>query len=383
LSARDKIVGIRTVAIGAGWRNYVYVLIDTERGVTGLGEASLGGQTHAVLGAIKDLEPLLLGADPSRIEHIWQQAYRHAFWRGGITFLSALAGIEVALWDIKGQTLGIPIWRMMGGLVRERIRAYANGPRGSTPDELARSAADIVAQGFSALKFTPFDATPMLAGRRYIDAAVANVRAVREAVGPDVELMIDGHGRLSPSVAVRAAEALAEFNLMFFEEPCLPEHVPAMIRMAKKSPIPIATGERRSTRWEFRELLESRTIGVLQPDIIQTGGIAEARKIAALAEMHFVSVAPHNPWSWVNTVSSLHLDAVTPNFLIQEVITDPEPWKDAVVINPPVMDVEGYFSPPAGPGLGVELNFEAARRYPPVEGRPPALWHDDNSVADW
>jgi galactonate dehydratase len=332
---------------------------------------------------IEDLKPLLIGADPFRIEHIWQQAYRHAFWHGGVTFLSALAGIEVALWDIKGQELGVPIWRMMGGLVRDRIRAYANGPRGETPDELAESAVQLVARGFSALKFTPFEATPILAGRRFVDAAVAKVQAVREAIGPDVELMIDGHGRLSPAVAVRMAESLAEFNLLFFEVPCLPQHVPAMVRTAKKSPIPIATGERRYSRWEFQELLGSRTIGVLQPDIIQSGGIAEARRIAGMAEMHFVSVAPHNPWSWVNTVASLHLDAVTPNFLIQEVITDPEPWKDAVVSDAPVMNTEGYFLPPGKSGLGISLDLEAAKQYPPVEGRPPALWHDDGSVADW
>lgn len=378
-----KITGVRTVAVGAGWRNYIYVLIDTDRGVTGLGEASLGGQTNAVLGALKDLEPLLLGADPFRIEHIWQQAYRHAFWHGGVTFISALAGVEVALWDIKGKALGVPISTLLGGLTRDKIRAYANGPRGETPDALARSAADLVARGFSALKFTPFEATPLLAGRRFINDAVEKTRAVREAVGPDVELMVDGHGRLSPAVAVRAAEALAEFNLMFFEEPCLPEHAAAMGRIAKKSPIPIATGERLYTRWDHLDLLGSRKIGVLQPDIIQSGGIFEARKIAALAEMHFVSVAPHNPWSWVNTVASLHLDAVIPNFLIQEVIADPEPWKDAVVLNPPVMDADGYFRPPAAPGLGIELDLEAVKRFPPVTGRPPAFWHEDGSVADW
>jgi galactonate dehydratase len=383
LVERLKITGVRTVAVGAGWRNYVFVLIDTDKGLTGLGEASLGGQTQAVLGAIADLEPLLLGADPFRIEHLWQQAYRHAFWHGGVTFLSALAGVEVALWDIKGKALGVPISKMLGGLVRDKIRAYANGPRGATPDELARSAADLVTQGFTAMKFTPFEATPLLAGRRYVDQAVAKTKAVREAVGPDVELMIDGHGRLTPAVAVRAAEALAEFNLMFFEEPCLPEHAAAMTRIAKKSPIPIATGERLYTRWDHLDALGSRKIAVLQPDIIQSGGLFEARKIAALAEMHFVSVAPHNPWSWVNTVSSLHLDVITPNFLIQEVITDSEPWKDAIVINPPQMDADGFFRPPTAPGLGIELDLDAAKRFPPVTGRPPALWHEDGSVADW
>jgi galactonate dehydratase len=378
-----RITGIRTVTVGAGWRNYVFVMLDTNIGVTGLGEASLGGQTNAVLGAIQDLEPLLLGADPFRIEHIWQQAFRHAFWRGGVTFLSALAGVEVALWDIKGKALGVPIHSMLGGTVRDRLRAYANGPRGETPEELARSATDLVDRGFTGLKMAPFDATPILVGVPAIDAAVRKVRAVREAVGPNVELMIDAHGRLSPPMAQRAAEAMAPLGIMFFEEPCLPEHIPSIVRIAKRSPIPIAVGERHYTRWDFRELLAARTVSVLQPDIIQSGGIGEARKIAALAEMHFASVAPHNPWSWVNTVASLHLDAVIPNFLIQEVITEPEPWKDAIVKNPPVMDSDGYFQLPMGPGLGIELDLEAVVHFPPVKGRPPALWHEDGSVADW
>ncbi len=383
LSERLTITGVRTVAVGAGWRNYVFVLIDTDAGITGLGEASIAGQTHSVIGAVKDLEPLLIGADPFRIEHIWQQAYRHAFWHGGPAFLSSLSGVEVALWDIKGQALGVPISRLLGGKVRDRVRAYANGPRGSTPDEIARSAQALVARGYSALKWVPFGATPILGGRRYVDAAVEEVRAVRDAVGPDIELMVDGHGRLSPPMAVRMAEALAPFNLLFFEEPCLPENVPAMLRIAPKSPIPIATGERRYTRWDFRELLETRGIGVLQPDIVQSGGIAETRKIAALAEMHFVSVAPHNPWSWVNTVASLHLDTVIPNFLIQEVVTDPEPWRDEIVTSHPEFGPDGHFVVPETPGLGITLDLDAAKRFPPVEGRPLALWQDDGAVADW
>ena len=379
----QRITGVRTIAVGAGWRNYVFVLVETDAGITGLGEASLGGQTHAVLGAIKDLEPLLIGADPFRGEHLWQQAYRHAFWRGGVSFLSALAGVEVALWDIKGRALGVPIHRLLGGRVRDRIRAYANGPRGETPDALARSAADLVARGFTALKFAPFEATPLLVNRRLVDAAVAKTRAVRDAVGPEVELMIDAHGRLSPAAAIRAADALAPFGILFFEEPCPPEHAPSLIRLARRLPIPVAVGERHATRWAVDDLLASRTIAVLQPDIIQTGGLAEARKVAALAEGHFVAVAPHNPWSWVNTVASLHLDAVIPNFLIQEVITEPEPWKDAIVVDAPVMDADGFFQPPEVAGLGIALDEVAAQRFPPVEGRPPALWHEDGSVADW
>lgn len=378
-----KITGIRTVVVGAGWRNYIFVLLDTNIGITGLGEASLGGQTNAVIGAIKDLEPLIIGSDPFRIEHIWQQAYRHAFWRGGATFLSALAGVEVALWDIKGQALGVPIHRMLGGAVRKRIRAYANGPRGETPDELARSAAELVSRGFTAMKLAPFNASPTIASRKFIDEAVAKVRAVRDAVGTEVDIMVDAHGRLSPAMAIRAAEALGPLGIMFFEEPALPDHAPAVERVARKSSIPVAVGERLYTRWGFRELLASRTTSVVQPDIIQSGGISEVRKIGALAEMHFIAIAPHNPWSWVNTVASLHVDAVTPNFLIQEVITEPEPWKDKIVKNPPTMDADGYFPLPMTPGLGIELDLEAAANFAPVVGRPPAFWQQDGSVADW
>lgn len=378
-----KIAGVRSVTVGAGWRNSIFVLIDTDDGLTGLGEASLGGQTNAVLGAIKDLEPLLLGADTTRIEHLWQQAYRHAFWHGGPTFLSALAGVEVALWDIQGQALGVPIHRLLGGPARERIRAYANGPRGDTPEEMAASAVELVARGYTALKMAPWEAMPILAGRGRIEAGVAKVRAVREAVGPEIELMVDAHGRLSPPVAVRAAEMLAPLGITFFEEPCLPENSRALTRLARKAKVPIAVGERHYTRWDFDDLLASRTVSVLQPDIIQSGGIGEARRIAALAEMHFVAVAPHNPWSWVNTMASLHLDAVIPNFLMQEVITDPEPWKDAIVRNAPVLDDAGFFALPSAPGLGITLDLEAAERFPPVTGRPPALWHEDGAVADW
>jgi galactonate dehydratase len=248
---------------------------------------------------------------------------------------------------------------------------------------MAQSASGLLARGFTALKMAPFEATATIACQNVIEDAIAKVHAVREEVGPEVDLMVDAHGRLSPAMAAQAAEALAPFGILFFEEPSLPDHAPTLIRVAKRSPVPIAVGERHYTRWAFRELLSSRTVGVLQPDIIQSGGIAEARRIAALAEMHFVAVAPHNPWSWVNTVASLHLDAVTPNFLIQEVITELEPWKDAIVKNPPMIDAEGYFSVPMSPGLGIEIDLDAAAAFPPVEGRPPALWHEDGSVADW
>ena len=371
-AATRRISGIRTVVVGAGWRNYVFVLIDTDDGFTGLGEASLGGQTNAVLGALKDLEPLLLGADAIRIEHLWQQAYRHAFWHGGPTFLSALAGVEVALWDIQGQALGVPIHRLLGGPVRERIRAYANGPRGETPEEMARSAVELVARGFTALKMAPWEAMPILASqgahRRGRGQGARRARGGRAGNR--------AHGRCP-------RPALATSRRPCRRGPRSPRHYlsggahAAGERCGAGARGPQVGGTDR--RWGAalhplglrRGCSPHARSRVLQPDIIQSGGIAEARKIAALAEMHFVSVAPHNPWSWVNTMASLHLDAVLPNFLLQEVITEPEPWKDAIVINPPRMDEEGFFAVPSAPGLGITLDLEAAKRFPPVVG-PPA-----------
>lgn len=381
--ARTTITGIRSHVVGAGWRNFVYVEIETAAGVVGLGESSLEGQTGGVLGAIDDLRALFVGADPWRIEHLWQQAYRHAFWRGGPAYLSALSGLETALWDIKGQMLGVPIHRMFGGRVRDKARVYANGPRGETPAEVAKHARELVDRGYTALKWAAFPATPIMGGRRYIDAGIAQVQAVRDAVGPDVDLMIDAHGRLSPAAAVRAAQALEPYRILFFEEPVLPENVPAMARVAAKTSIPIATGERLLTRFGFRETLEARACSVVQPDLAHAGGLSETRKIAAMAEMYMCAIAPHNPLSWVNTVASLHVDISSPNFLIQEVVTDPQPWMDDVVDWRPELLAGGFMTIGDRPGLGIRLRHEALGRWPAVSARVPALWHEDGSVADW
>jgi galactonate dehydratase len=377
------ISGIRTHVVGAGWRNFVFVEIETAAGVVGLGEASLEGQTHGVVGAIKDLESLFVGADPARIEHLWQQAYRHAFWRGGPAFLSALSGLETALWDIKGQMLGVPIYRLLGGRVRDRIRMYANGPRGDDPETMATHAAELVSRGFSAIKCAPFPATPLMGGYHYIMQGVRMVAAVREAVGPEVDIMVDAHGRLGPAAAMQAAQALEEYRIFFLEESVLPENVDQMVRAAAKTSIPIATGERIFTKFGFRELFEKRACAIVQPDLGHCGGISELRKIGAFAEMYFISIAPHNPLSWVNTIASMHVDLTMPNFLIQELIADPQPWMDEIVSWRPEMAADGTMDLPDTPGLGVTLNHDAIKRYPPGDHRMPALWHVDGSVADW
>jgi galactonate dehydratase len=279
--------------------------------------------------------------------------------------------------------LGVPIYRMLGGRARDRIRMYANGPRGDDPETMARHAAELVSRGFTAVKCAPFPATPLMGGYHYIMQGVRMVAAVREAVGPDVDIMVDAHGRLGPAAAMQAAQALEEYRIFFLEEPVLPENVDQMVRASDKTSIPIATGERIFTKFGFREILEKRACSIIQPDLGHCGGISELRKIGAFAEMYFVAIAPHNPLSWVNTIASMHVDLTMPNFLIQEVITDPQPWMDEIVSWRPEMDTDGNMNLPDTPGLGVTLNHDAIKRYPPGDHRMPALWHVDGSVADW
>lgn len=226
----------------AGRTNLIFVEVRTDADITGLGEASLEGKTEAVVGAINDIAEYVIGEDPTRIEHHWQTMYRHSFWRGGVVIGSAISGIEQALWDILGKALGSPIHELLGGRVRDRVRLYANGPRGSTPEEIAESCLRLVEAGWAALKLAPFEAVPGVAGRRELSDARRQMRLIRDAVGPEVDVLIDCHGRLSPTAAVQMAEALEEFDIYFFEEPVLPEDPRALAEVAAAISIPIATG---------------------------------------------------------------------------------------------------------------------------------------------
>src|SRR5918992_4096746 len=222
-----------------GRTNLVFVEVRTDAGITGIGEASLEGKTEAVVGAIHDVSEYLIGQDPTRIEHHWQTIYRHSFWRGGVVIGSAISGIEQALWDILGKALGVPVFELLGGRVRDRVRLYANGPRGDTPEEVAESCARLVEAGWGALKLCPFQAVTGVAGQRELRAARRQMALIRDAVGPDVDVLIDCHGRLSPTSAVQMADALEEFDIFFFEEPVLPEDPKAMAEVAGAISIPV------------------------------------------------------------------------------------------------------------------------------------------------
>lgn len=369
-----------------GRTNLIFVEIQTNHGITGVGEASLEGKTEAVVGAINDVKEYLIGKDPTRIEHHWQTIYRHSFWRGGVVIGTAISGIEQALWDILGKALGVPVHELLGGRVRDRVRLYANGPRGNSPEEIADSCLRLVEQGWTALKLVPFDRVQGVASQEDLRSARHQLSLIRDKVGPDVEILIDCHGRLSPTSAVQMAQALEEFGIYFFEEPVLPEDPASMAMVAESISIPIATGERLFTKWGFRDVLELGAASVLQPDLAHCGGIWEARKIAAAAEVSYVGIAPHNPYSWLLTTVSVHLDFAIPNFVIQEFLVDHPPEVEQLFAERFVWQEGGWVDPPTAPGLGVELDWDAVRAHeqlPYTRTYQPSLWHVDGSVADW
>jgi galactonate dehydratase len=386
-----KITAVTTVVVNAQMRNWVFVKVSTDEGVVGWGEASLEWKTRAVCGAVADLEPLIVGQDPARIEHLFQIMYRHPFFRAGIEGMSALSGIEQALWDIAGKVANKPVYQLLGGAVRDRVRVYDHLGGGQmealylqdTAQEMAERARESVAAGYTALKVLVVPKTLPLDGSAPLRHAETLMAAIREAVGPDVDVMVDLHARTTPAMAIQYGEVLRPFRPFFLEEPCPPENVGGMVEVTRALPgIPIATGERLVTRWGFRELLERGACAVIQPDLCHCGGLWEARKIAAMAETYYVSLAPHNPLGPVATAAAIHFALATPNWLIQEAIRADVPWRDAVVGGGlPV--VQGYILPPTAPGLGVSVDEQEAARHPFAQEVLMQWWHQDGAVADW
>ena len=386
-----KITAIKTRVVNAEMRNWVFVKVETDEGLVGWGEASLEWKTRAVVGCVEDLAPLVLGQDPRRIEHLYQTMYRHSFFRMGVIGMSALSGIEQACWDIFGKSLGVPVYQLLGGAVRESIRMYDHLGGGEMnalylqdqPERMAERARESVAAGYSAIKALVVPVSEPLDGLAPIRRAEACMAAIREAVGDEVDIMVDLHGRTTPAMAIQYGQALAPYRPFFFEEPCPPENPTALAEVARGLPgVPIATGERLVTRYQFRELFEQGACAVIQPDLCHCGGLWEARKIAAMAETYYVSVAPHNPLGPIATAAAIHFGFATPNFLIQEAIRSDVPWRDEVVTTP-IRVVDGHVSLPERPGLGIEVDEVAAARHPFEQEVLMQPYHRDGAVADW
>jgi galactonate dehydratase len=386
-----KITAIKSFVVNAQLRNWIFVRVETDiPGLYGLGEATLEFQTRAVAGAIDDLAILVLGEDPRNIEHLWQVMFRHPFFKGGIVTMSALSGIDQALYDIKSKGLGIPLWQLLGGLSRKRLRMYDHlgGGDSTAVYDSARSAsfaekaARSKADGFGAVKILAVGKTAPLDGHAALKEAEALMAAAREGAGDEMDIMVDLHGRTSAAMAIQYAKVLEPYRPFFIEEPCQPEDWEGTARVAKSTPIPIAAGERLVHRREFLPLLQAGAIAVAQPDVCHAGGLTEVKRIAALCDTFGVSMAPHNPLGPIATMVNIHLGFATPNFLIQEVMRSDVPWRDEIISGvTPIID--GYVEPSHAQGIGVEINFEAAKKRPFKEVNPVQWYHHDGSVADW
>ena len=395
-----KITRITPIMADGGHRIIVFVKVETDQpGLIGWGEATLEGKPRAIAGCIQDMEPMILGQDPRRIEHCWQILYRSGFWRMGVIGLSAISGIDQALWDIKGKDLGVPVYELLGGRVRDKVRVYTHftGPSASghlvaaSFDASLRSARSKVEHGWTAIKTVPVPITNALDGPKKLKHAEAFLKTIREAVGDDVDILLDLHGRLTPQMAIQYGKRFEPYNPFFLEEPVQSENPKAMAPVARALSTPIATGERLFLRSGFREILEHGAASLLQPDPCHAGGITETRKIATMAETYYAGLAPHNPYGPLATAVSVHIDLASPNFVIQEMI-DPESAPQAqALLKDPLPVVDGYIFPPTKPGLGVEVDeAECARRVPDfsIESaggmamRYYHATHEDGGVAD-
>lgn len=370
-----KITRMETFYVQPHW---LLLKISTDEGIVGWGEPVVEGRSQSVAAAVGEIGRYLIGQDPRRIEHHWQAIYRGTFYRGGPVLSSALSGIEQALWDITGKWLGQPVYQLLGGPTRERIRIYG-WIGGETPGEYVASAQARLEKGFTALKMGILGQMLAVESMDRLEREVETFAAVREAVGPKVDVGIDFHGRVSPAMAVRLAKALEPYYPLFIEEPVLPENVDAMVTVARSTTIPIATGERLFTKWGFREVLEKQAAVVLQPDLSHAGGILECKKIAAMGECYYAAVAPHCPLGPVALAACLQLDACIPNFLVQEHVTLGEG-----ILKQPFRMVDGHIPLPTAPGLGIEVDEEYLRANL-YDGSwdLPRLFHADGSVADW
>jgi galactonate dehydratase len=366
-----KITKLETFLVKPRW---LFLKIHTNAGITGLGEPITEGRALTCATAVKEIEPYLAGKDPRRVAHHWQAIYRHAFYRGGPILTSALSGIDQALWDIKGKALGVPVYELMGGPTRDRVRVYAHA---GTPEAIKAA----IGKGFTAFKTGPAKKRPA----RYIETQAAVEYAaerfaeLRRIVGKENDLAVDFHGAISPATAKLLIKALEPYQPMFVEEPCQAQNHDVMAEIARGTHLPIATGERVFTKWGFREVLEKKAASVLQPDLCHAGGITEVRLIAGMAEAWYATVAPHNPLGPISLAAGVQIAASIPNFLCQEQVSLGEGY-----LKQPFRVSNGYLELPTGPGLGIELDENAMADKISHDWRNQESYDaEDGSVVDW
>ena len=374
-----KITDVVTLVMGTSWRNLTFVKVETDEGITGISEVRMNNRTDALVSYIDGAKRRhVIGSDPFNTEDLYQRLFRDDYGRAGEIVATGISVIEIACWDIIGKALNQPVYRLLGGACRDKIKAYANGwyRVERTPEEFHTAAQKVIEKGYKALKFDPFGAGYYELSYEEKLKSVSLVEAVRDAVGPEVEILVEMHGRFSPYTAIEIAAELEKFEPSWVEEPVPPDNIAALAKAGEKINLPVATGERLHNKYEYRELINLQAADILQPDITQTGGFLETKKIAAMGDMCYMTVAPHNVGGPVSTATALHFAACTTNFKIQEHFNDfSEAWvKEAATGCPEVID--GYFSLPNGPGLGMELNEDLIAQHPYREGSFN-LWEDD------
>ncbi|MEV5536206.1 galactonate dehydratase [Saccharopolyspora shandongensis] len=380
-----KIVSLETFSVAPRW---LFLAVHTDEGITGWGEPVVEGRSATVATAVEELSGHLIGQDPFRIEDHWQVMTRGGFYRGGPILSSAVAGIDQALWDIKGKALGVPVHELLGGAVRDRVRTYS-WIAGDEPDRVADHARERMQEGFDAVKMNGTGRVRALESKAELDLLVGRVAAVREAIGDRADIAIDFHGRVSPALAREACRLLEPLHPLFVEEPIVPELTADFGRICASTTVPIATGERLYSRWDFRDVLGSG-IAVAQPDLSHAGGISEVRRIAAMAEAHGVSLAPHCPLGPIAFAASLQIDFACPNALIQETSLGIHynTGSDLLdyLVDASVFDFhDSHVDRLTGPGLGIEVDEAAVRRAAEIgqRWRNPLWRNEDGSFAEW
>jgi galactonate dehydratase len=381
-----KITRLSTFVVPPRW---LFLKIETDEGVTGWGEPIVEGRAETVAACVAELADYLVGKDPGAIEDHWTVLYRGGFYRGGAIHMSALAGIDQALWDIKGKALNRPVHVLLGGPVRQKMRVYS-WIGGDRPADIVAGAKEVAAKGFTAIKMLATEEMAWIDSHARIDAVLARVAALRETMGPDFGIAVDFHGRLHRPMAKVLAKELDPFRLMFIEEPVLSEHTEALREIANHTSTPIALGERLFSRWDFKKILSDGVVDIIQPDPSHAGGVTETRKIAAMAEAYDVALAPHCPLGPIALAACLQLDAVCHNAVIQEQslgihYNKSNDLLDYLVAPSVFAYADGHVAIPQGPGLGITINEEAVTRAAAIghRWRPPVWRHEDGSFAEW
>jgi galactonate dehydratase len=377
-----KITNIETYPVWGGFRNFLFVVVDTDEGIYGLGEAGITGREMAIAGAIEHFKPLLIGHDTSRIEHIWQTLFRGGFFPAQRILTSAISAIDIALWDIKGKALGVPVYDLLGGQVRDKVVCYPHNG-GATTESLVESCLQTKEAGWKFVRWGIGDHQGnILEPRRAVRRAIKEFEVVRSAVGEDIEICFDVHTRLDLPDAVWLCREVEAFHPYFIEDPLRSENPDSFKTLRPRTGAPLAAGEQFSSKWEFRQLIEEEWIDYARIDLCIVGGITEAKKIAGWCETHYINLAVHNPLSVVSSAACLHLNLACPNFGVQELPRRPgTAMTDVFPVQPEWED--GYLLPPTRPGLGIEFDREAAKRYPFQMTELPHFQRADGSFTNW